>query len=93
MYSYRMTRRALDPEGRKYGARLGRALAAERERAELSGGELSRRSGVSLDAIRSIEGGRVASPGFRIVAALAKALGVSLDALSRQVTSKPRSTR
>lgn len=79
-----MTRRELSLQERAYGVRLGKALAAAREQRGISGGELSRQSGVSLDAIRSVESGRVASPGFGLVAALARALEVSLDELARR---------
>ena len=48
----------------------------------MSGGELSRASGVSLDAIRSIEAGRVASPGMYVTAKLSNSLGLSLDDLA-----------
>jgi transcriptional regulator with XRE-family HTH domain len=42
-------------------------------------------SGVSVDALRKIESGRVPTPALFTVAALATALGLSLDALVDQV--------
>jgi transcriptional regulator with XRE-family HTH domain len=68
--------------------------AAERERGRLLGGALrvarGRRSqaevagvaGVSLEALRKIESGRVPTPAFFTVAALAAALGLPLDRLA-----------
>lgn len=81
-----MARRPQSEAEREYGMRLGRALAAARGSRGLSGGELSDRCGVSVDAIRSVEGGRVASPGFPLVASLGRALGVSLDSLDDQAS-------
>lgn len=87
-----MSRPPVAPAQRQYGARIGRWIAERRERAGISAPELARRSGVSVDAIRSIEGARVASPGFQIIAALVASLDGSLDQLSRDVSIKPRST-
>jgi ribosome-binding protein aMBF1 (putative translation factor) len=92
MYSFIIPRHELTHDERDYGARLGRALADARKGRGVSGGELSRLSGVSVDAIRSIEGGRVASPGFGLVAALGRALQLSLDALARQANTRGRKT-
>ncbi len=87
-----MARSGQTEADREYGARLGRALAAARAGTGLSGGQLSDRCGVSVDAIRSVESGRVASPGFPLVAALGGALGVSLDALALQAADSDHRT-
>jgi transcriptional regulator with XRE-family HTH domain len=42
-------------------------------------------SGVSVDALRKIESGRVPTPALFTVAALAAALGLSLDAMVSDV--------
>ena len=47
--------------------------------------EVSAASGVSLEALRKIESGRVPTPAFFTVAALAGALGIPLDRLVAQV--------
>lgn len=87
----RSTRSAID-----FGVEIGKRIAVLRSDVELTGDQLARASGVSLDTIRSIEGGRVASPGLLITTRLARALGVSLDEIvlpaldaidSRKVTS------
>jgi transcriptional regulator with XRE-family HTH domain len=46
--------------------------------------EVALASGVSVDALRKIESGRVPTPALFTVAALAAALGLSLDTLVRQ---------
>jgi transcriptional regulator with XRE-family HTH domain len=43
--------------------------------------EVAIASGVSVDALRKIESGRVPTPALFTVAALAAALGLSLDAM------------
>lgn len=88
MYTLRVGRIELTERQREYGVRLGRELAAARKRRRLSGGDLARSSGVSLDAIRSVEAGRVASPGFGLVAALSEALELSLDELAAQAAAR-----
>ncbi len=44
--------------------------------------EVAAASGVSLEALRKIESGRVPTPAFPTVAALSRALGVPLDRLA-----------
>ena len=43
--------------------------------------DLARESSVAIDTVRSLEGGRVATPAFLTIARLAEALGLSLDEL------------
>lgn len=90
MYTYFMGRAGLTARQREYGVRLGHALAAARNQQRLSGGDLAKVSGISLDAIRSVEAGRVASPGFGLVAALSESLGLSLDTLAEQAAGQKR---
>ncbi|HEY2207243.1 MAG TPA: helix-turn-helix domain-containing protein [Pseudonocardia sp.] len=74
-----MVRPPLSPEERARGARLGELLRAARGERGL--GAVAMASGVSVDALRKIEAGRVPTPALFTVAALAAALGLSLDSL------------
>lgn len=60
---------------------LGARLRAAREAAGLSQEQLEARSGVEQTTISKIERGASLRPSFAIVAALAAALGCSLDSL------------
>jgi transcriptional regulator with XRE-family HTH domain len=61
--------------GRRLGALLRRA------RGERSMLEVALDAGVSPETLRKIESGRVATPAFSTVAAIAAVLGLSLDEL------------
>ncbi|MCA0146332.1 helix-turn-helix domain-containing protein [Blastococcus sp. LR1] len=74
-----MVRPPLTVEERERGRRLG-ALLRE-ARGTRSPAAISAASGVSLEALRKIESGRVPTPAFFTVAALAAALDVPLDRL------------
>ena len=78
-----MVRPPLSPQERERGRRLG-ALLRE-ARGDRSPADVAAASGVSLEALRKIESGRVPTPAFFTVAALAGALGVPLDRLIAQV--------
>jgi transcriptional regulator with XRE-family HTH domain len=78
-----MVRPPLSPRERERGRRLG-ALLRE-ARSDRTPAEVSAASGVSLEALRKIESGRVPTPAFFTVAALAGALGIPLDRLVAQV--------
>jgi transcriptional regulator with XRE-family HTH domain len=78
-----MVRPPLSPRERERGRRLG-ALLRE-ARSDRPPAEVSAASGVSLEALRKIESGRVPTPAFFTVAALAGALGIPLDRLVAQV--------
>lgn len=82
MYSYCVPRPPLPPEDLRFGVQVGLSLREQRKRSLLSGMELSRESGVSLDTIRSIESGRVGSPGLLVSCRLSRALGLSVDDLA-----------
>ena len=69
----------LTPAERDRGRRLG-ALLRE-ARGSRSPAEVAAASGVSPEALRKIESGRVPTPAFFTVAALARALDLPLDAL------------
>ena len=75
----RMVRVPLTPSDRERGERLGRLLRDAR--AERSIVEVAGAAGISAETLRKIETGRIPTPAFFTVAALAVTLGLSLDAL------------
>lgn len=75
-----MVRPPLSPEERDRGRRLGALLRAAR--GARTPAEVAAASGVSLEALRKIESGRVPTPAFFTVAALARAVGLPLDQLA-----------
>jgi transcriptional regulator with XRE-family HTH domain len=78
-----MVRPPLSPEERERGRRLGALLRAARGRRPPA--EVAAASGVSLEALRKIESGRVPTPAFFTVAALARALDLPLDELAAEL--------
>ena len=84
-----MTRQPIGEAERRHGQQLGRILADRREARQLSAADVARASDVSLDAVRSLETGRVPTPAFLTVARLATALSVSLDYLHEQASRPP----
>lgn len=55
---------------------------------------VARCAGISVEALRKIEGGRIPSAGFCTVAAIVGTLGVSLDELAEQAhTAAPDPSR
>ncbi|WP_093838269.1 helix-turn-helix domain-containing protein [Streptomyces aidingensis] len=75
-----MVRTPLTPWERRRGERFG-ALLRE-ARGERSMTEVAAAAGVSAETLRKIETGRAPTPAFFTVAALATALGLSLDELA-----------
>ena len=75
-----MVRPPLTAAERARGRRLGALLRAAR--GGRSPAEIAAASGVSLEALRKIESGRVPTPAFFTVTALARALDVPLDELA-----------
>ena len=74
-----MVRTPLTPADIDRGRRLGAALRPARgDRTIL---DVALVAGVSPETLRKIESGRVATPAFTTVAAVAEVLGLSLDAL------------
>ena len=69
------------------GARLG--LMLREARGPRSMAEIAAASGVPAETLRKIETGRIATPAFFTVAALADALGLSLEQIVR-ACSEPR---
>ncbi|AIJ12291.1 helix-turn-helix transcriptional regulator [Streptomyces violaceoruber] len=74
-----MVRTPLTPEERERGEQLGRLLRAAR--GERSMTAVAAQAGLSAETLRKIETGRAPTPAFFTVAALAAALGLSMDEL------------
>ena len=75
-----MVRRSLTPEERARGERLGALL--RQARGQRSMVDVAAASGVPVETLRKIEAGRIPTPAFFTVAALAAALSLPLDRLA-----------
>jgi transcriptional regulator with XRE-family HTH domain len=82
-----MVRPPLSPEERARGERLGDLL--RRARGNRSMAEIAERSGVPAETLRKIESGRVPTPAFFTIAAIATALDLSLDILAGICSPEP----
>jgi transcriptional regulator with XRE-family HTH domain len=82
-----MVRPPLSPEERARGERLGRLLREARGTRSMA--EVAASSGVPTETLRKIETGRIATPAFFTVAALAAALAIPLDEVVRQSADPP----
>lgn len=86
-----MVRLPLSPAEIQRGQRLGALL--RRARGERPMLETALDAGVSPETLRKIETGRVATPAFPTIAAIADVLGISLDAVWAEVNgSAPAAT-
>ncbi|MGW6132430.1 helix-turn-helix domain-containing protein [Cellulomonas sp. NPDC055163] len=86
-----MVRLPLTPADVERGRRLGALLREARgERSMLT---VALDAGISPETLRKIESGRVATPAFPTIAAIAAVLGVSLDALWAEVGPSAGSAR
>jgi transcriptional regulator with XRE-family HTH domain len=72
-----MVRPPLSPEERARGERLGALLREARGARSMT--EVAAASGVPVETLRKIETGRIATPAFFTVAALAASVGLSLE--------------
>jgi transcriptional regulator with XRE-family HTH domain len=72
-----MVRPPLSPEERARGERLGLLLRGARGSRSMT--EIAAASGVPVETLRKIETGRIATPAFFTVAALAASVGLSLE--------------
>lgn len=79
-----MVRLPLTPEEIARGERLGALLRRARGSRPMLDVALS--AGISQETLRKIESGRVATPAFPTVAAIAGVLGISLDELWSDTT-------
>jgi DNA-binding phage protein len=82
-----MVRVPLTTEERERGERLGAVL--RQARAERSMVEVAAEAGISVETLRKIETGRIPTPAFFTVAAIADAVGLPLGALREAVASGP----
>jgi transcriptional regulator with XRE-family HTH domain len=78
-YDDGMVRVPLSPADRERGERLGRLLRDAR--AQRSIVDVAGAAGISAETLRKIETGRIPTPAFFTVSALAAVLELSLDAL------------
>ena len=78
-----MVRLPLTPAEVERGQRLGALLRGARGSSSMLSVALA--AGVSPETLRKIESGRVATPSFPTIAAIAAVLGLSLDVLWAEV--------
>jgi transcriptional regulator with XRE-family HTH domain len=84
-----MVRPPLSPEEHARGERLGKLLREARGTRSMT--EIAAASGVPVETLRKIETGRIATPAFFSIAALAATLDLSLEEIVRD-TSAPASS-
>ncbi|WP_405939654.1 helix-turn-helix transcriptional regulator [Streptomyces sp. NBC_00726] len=82
-----MVRTPLTPEERLRGERLGLLLREARGARSMT--EIAARAGISAETLRKIETGRAPTPAFFTVAALAGALGLSMDEILPRCSPEP----
>lgn len=83
-----MVRLPLTPAELERGARLGALLRSARgERSML---QTALDAHVSPETLRKIESGRIATPAFPTIAAIAEVLGLSLDAVWAEISGPAR---
>ncbi|WP_062347799.1 helix-turn-helix domain-containing protein [Herbidospora yilanensis] len=81
-----MVRPPLTELDHERGNRLGAVL--RQARGDRSMTEVAATAGISPETLRKIETGRVPTPAFFTIAALAAALGISLDVLAEITTAE-----
>lgn len=77
-----MVRQPLTQAEKVRGMRLGSRLRAAR--GERTGVEVAAAAGISVETLRKIEHGRVPTPAFFTVVAIANAVGLPIDVLCRE---------
>ncbi|MET1053584.1 MAG: helix-turn-helix transcriptional regulator [Mycetocola sp.] len=85
-----MVRLPLTPAEVERGQRLGAVL--RRARGERTMLDVAIDAGVSPETLRKIESGRVATPAFSTIAAIADVLGLSLDVMWAEIDQPRRVT-
>ncbi len=85
-----MVRMPLTPADVERGERLGTVLRQARGSRTML--DVALDAGISPETLRKIETGRVATPAFSTIAALADALGLSLDAVWAEIGGRERGT-
>ncbi|MGW4464597.1 helix-turn-helix domain-containing protein [Micromonospora sp. NBC_01796] len=83
-----MVRTPLTEDERERGLALGRIL--QRARGTRSAAQVALRAGISLDTLRKIERGAIATPAFFTVAALAEVLDLDLNDLADALAAPVR---
>jgi transcriptional regulator with XRE-family HTH domain len=86
-----MVRLPLTPDEVERGQRLGALL--RRARGDSSMLYTALDAGVSPETLRKIESGRVATPAFPTIAAIADVLGLSLDEVWAEISQPTEATR
>jgi transcriptional regulator with XRE-family HTH domain len=79
-----MVRVPLTSADRERGERLGQLLREARGDRSLA--DVAARAGISAETLRKIETGRIPTPAFFTVSALAAALDLSLDTIAARAT-------
>ncbi|RZQ65095.1 helix-turn-helix domain-containing protein [Amycolatopsis suaedae] len=82
-----MVRVPLTEAERERGERLGVVLREARGARSMA--EVATRAGISVETLRKIETGRIPTPAFFTVAAIADAVDLPLDLLRRAVEAAP----
>lgn len=82
-----MVRLPLSPDEVARGRRLGALL--RRARGPRSMLDTALAAGISPETLRKIETGRIATPAFSTIAAVAGVVGLSLDAVWAEVNREP----
>ena len=83
-----MVRLPLTPDEIERGRRLGAVL--RRARGDRPMLDTALAAGVSPETLRKIESGRVATPAFSTIAAIADVLGLSLDTVWSEINPSAR---
>ena len=83
-----MVRLPLTPADVERGQQLGALL--RRARTDRSMFEVAVAAGISPETLRKIETGRVATPAFSTIAAIATVLGLSLDDVWSSISPPPQ---
>ena len=83
-----MVRLPLSPVELERGQRLGALLRRARAGRSMSMLDVALAAGVSPETLRKIESGRIATPAFPTIAAIADVLGLSLDAVWRSISEE-----
>ncbi|MGF7239331.1 MAG: helix-turn-helix domain-containing protein [Frankia sp.] len=86
-----MVRVPLSRWERERGERFGALL--RQARGDRSMVEIAAAAGVSAETLRKIEGGRIPTPAFFTVVALASALNLSLDAIAAAIAPADATSR
>ncbi|MGH3493819.1 MAG: helix-turn-helix domain-containing protein [Sciscionella sp.] len=81
-----MVRIPLTPQERERGEALGSVLREARGPRSMV--DIAAAAGLSVETIRKIETGRIATPAFFTVAAIASAVGLSLEDVLRYVGAR-----